>query len=67
MKFALASYGSRGDVEPFAAVGRELRRRGHDVCMAAPPHMLGIVESAGLAPVAYGRARRRTTPRIRSP
>lgn len=54
MKFALASYGSRGDVEPFAAVGRELRRRGHDVCMAAPPHMLGIVESAGLAPVAYG-------------
>ncbi|ORW00039.1 glycosyltransferase [Mycobacterium kyorinense] len=54
MKFALASYGSRGDVEPFAAVGRELLRRGHDVCMAAPPHMLGIVESAGLAGVAYG-------------
>jgi vancomycin aglycone glucosyltransferase len=54
MKFALASYGSRGDVEPFAAVGRELRRRGHDVRMAAPPQMLGIVESAGLAAVGYG-------------
>ncbi|GBE67254.1 putative glycosyltransferase [Mycobacterium sp. MFM001] len=54
MKFALASYGSRGDVEPFAAVGRELLRRGHDVCIAAPPHMLGIVESAGLAGLAYG-------------
>jgi UDP:flavonoid glycosyltransferase YjiC (YdhE family) len=29
MKFALACYGSRGDVEPSVAVGRELKRRGH--------------------------------------
>ncbi len=50
----LASYGSRGDVEPCAAVGRELVRRGHDVCMAVPPNMLGFVESAGLAAVSYG-------------
>jgi vancomycin aglycone glucosyltransferase len=50
----LASYGSRGDVEPCAAVGRELLRRGHDVCMAVPPDMLGFVESAGLAAVSYG-------------
>jgi vancomycin aglycone glucosyltransferase len=54
LKVVLASYGSRGDVEPCAAVGRELLRRGHDVCMAAPPNMLGFVESAGLAAVAYG-------------
>ena len=54
MKVVLASYGSRGDVEPCAAVGRELRRRGHDVCMAVPPNMLGFAESAGLAGVAYG-------------
>ena len=54
MKVVLASYGSRGDVEPCAAVGRELLRRGHDVCMAVPPNMLGFVESAGLAAVAYG-------------
>lgn len=54
MRFVLASYGSRGDVEPFAAVGRELLRRGHDVCMAVPPNMLGLVESAGMAAVAYG-------------
>jgi UDP:flavonoid glycosyltransferase YjiC (YdhE family) len=54
MKFALAAYGSRGDVEPFAAVGRELLRRGHDVCMAFPPNMLGFVESAGMAAVAFG-------------
>ncbi len=54
MKFALAGYGGRGDIEPCAAVGRELLRRGHDVRMAVPPNMLGFVESAGLAAVAYG-------------
>jgi UDP:flavonoid glycosyltransferase YjiC (YdhE family) len=54
MKFVLAAYGSRGDVEPFAAVGRELLRRGHDVYIAVPPNMLGFVESAGLAAVAFG-------------
>jgi UDP:flavonoid glycosyltransferase YjiC (YdhE family) len=54
MKFVLASYGSRGDAEPCAAVGLELLRRGHDVRMAVPRSMLGFVESAGLAAVAYG-------------
>ena len=54
MKFVLADYGSRGDVEPFVAVGRELLRRGHDVRMAVPNDSLGFVESAGLAAVAYG-------------
>ena len=54
MKVVLASYGSRGDVEPCAAVGRELLRRGHDVRMAVPPNMLGFVESAGLAAISYG-------------
>jgi UDP:flavonoid glycosyltransferase YjiC (YdhE family) len=54
MKFALASYGTRGDVEPCVAVGRELLRRGHDVSMAVPPDLVGFAESAGLAAVAYG-------------
>jgi UDP:flavonoid glycosyltransferase YjiC (YdhE family) len=54
MKFALATVGSRGDVEPFAAVGRELQRRGHEVRVAVPPNYLGLVESAGLAGVAHG-------------
>jgi UDP:flavonoid glycosyltransferase YjiC (YdhE family) len=54
MKFALACYGTRGDIEPCAAVGRELLRRGHDVSMAVPPELVGFVESAGLAVVAYG-------------
>jgi UDP:flavonoid glycosyltransferase YjiC (YdhE family) len=54
MKFALAVNGSRGDVEPHAAVALELLRRGHDVRVAVQPDTLGLVESAGLAAVAYG-------------
>ncbi|AMU77597.1 glycosyltransferase [Mycobacteroides abscessus] len=54
MKFVLASYGTRGDIEPCAAVGRELIRRGHDVCMAVPPDLIGFVEAAGLTAVPYG-------------
>jgi UDP:flavonoid glycosyltransferase YjiC (YdhE family) len=54
MKFVLASYGGRGDVEPAVVVGRELQRRGHDVQMAVPPNLVGFVEAAGLAAVAYG-------------
>jgi UDP:flavonoid glycosyltransferase YjiC (YdhE family) len=54
MKFVLATYGGRGDVEPGAAVGRELLRRGHEVRMAVTPNLVGLVEAAGLATVAYG-------------
>ena len=54
MKFAIACYGSRGDVEPSVAVGRELLRRGHDVCMAVPPDLVSFAEAAGLATVPYG-------------
>jgi UDP:flavonoid glycosyltransferase YjiC (YdhE family) len=54
MKFVLACAGMRGDVEPFAAVGRELLRRGHDVHMAVPPNLVGFAESVGLPAVGYG-------------
>jgi UDP:flavonoid glycosyltransferase YjiC (YdhE family) len=54
VKFVLASYGGRGDVEPAIVVGRELLRRGHDVRMAVPPNLVGFTEAAGLAAVAYG-------------
>ncbi|MCV7145070.1 glycosyltransferase [Mycobacterium riyadhense] len=54
MKFVLASCGTRGDVEPCAAVGLELLRRGHDVLMAAPPDQVGFVEGMGLAAVPMG-------------
>jgi len=54
MKFILAFYGTRGDVEPGIAVGRELTRRGHDVCLAVPPDLIASAQDAGVAAVAYG-------------
>lgn len=54
MIFALACYGTRGDVEPGVVVGRELMARGHEVRMAVPPDMVGFAEAAGLAAVGYG-------------
>lgn len=54
MRFVLAVHGTRGDVEPCAAVGLQLQRRGHRVHMAVAPNMVDFVESAGLAAVPYG-------------
>jgi UDP:flavonoid glycosyltransferase YjiC (YdhE family) len=54
LKFVLATYGTRGDVEPGAAVGLELLRRGHEVRLAVPPDLIGFAKAAGLTPVVYG-------------
>ncbi|TGD83985.1 glycosyltransferase [Mycolicibacterium sp. CH28] len=54
MKVVLSSYGGRGDIEPAVVVGRELLRRGHDVCVVVPPNLVGFAEAAGLPTVAYG-------------
>jgi len=54
MRIVLTFYGTRGDVEPGVALGRELLRRGHDVRMAVPPDLIGFTEAAGLTTVAYG-------------
>ncbi|WP_197500529.1 glycosyltransferase, partial [Mycobacterium sp. 852002-51961_SCH5331710] len=54
MKFVLASYGTRGDVEPCIALGRELSRRGHEVRVAVSPNFVDFAEAAGLVAVAYG-------------
>ncbi|WKG06378.1 glycosyltransferase [Mycolicibacterium sp. HK-90] len=54
MKFVLASYGTRGDIEPCVAVGRELLHRGHEVHMAVPPDLVSFAEAAGPTAVPYG-------------
>jgi len=54
MKFVLATWGSRGDIEPSLAIGRELVRRGHDVNMAVPPDLVDFTTAAGPAAVAFG-------------
>ncbi|WP_131812452.1 glycosyltransferase, partial [Mycobacterium mantenii] len=54
MKFAVASYGTRGDIEPCLTIGRELMRRGHSVRMAVPPNLVELAEAAGLPAIGYG-------------
>lgn len=54
MIFAMTSYGTRGDIEPCAALGRELQGRGHEVRIAVPPDLVAFVESSGLSAVPYG-------------
>ena len=54
MKFVLASYGTRGDVEPTVAIGRELLHRGHDVRIGVPINLVRFAEEAGLDATPYG-------------
>lgn len=55
MKFTVAVHGTRGDVEPCAAVCQELASRGHAVEVAVPPNLVSFVEAGGLSPaVPYG-------------
>jgi UDP:flavonoid glycosyltransferase YjiC (YdhE family) len=53
MKFILSSFGTRGEIEPCAAIGRELLNRGHEVRMAVTSDLVGFVESVGLPAFAY--------------
>jgi UDP:flavonoid glycosyltransferase YjiC (YdhE family) len=55
MRFTIAAHGTRGDVEPAAAIARELWRRGHEVTMAVPPNLIEFAMYAGpFSVVAYG-------------
>jgi sterol 3beta-glucosyltransferase len=47
-RFAILTYGSRGDVEPFVALGVGLRRAGHSVRLAAPRPYAHLVQDHGL-------------------
>jgi len=44
-RFCLLTYGSRGDVEPFVALGVGLRRAGHSVRLAAPAPFQALAEA----------------------
>lgn len=48
MKILLTSIGTRGDMEPFLALGVLLRERGHDVVCLLPEQFRGLAEEAGL-------------------
>lgn len=49
VKIALLTLGTRGDTQPFIALGRGLVARGHQVVLGAPENHKDWVESHGLA------------------
>jgi hypothetical protein len=48
VRICLATSGTRGDVFPFLAMGRELAARGHEIVVLTHPYFAGDVRDAGL-------------------
>ncbi len=48
MRVLLASAGSHGDINPFIALARALRARGHDAALLAAPSFQSQIEEAGI-------------------
>ena len=75
MRALLVTAGSRGDIEPFLALARRLRRQGHDAVVALPDASgadasdletlsLGadfteVIRTQGVSPIAAMRSLRR--------
>jgi vancomycin aglycone glucosyltransferase len=54
MKVLISSIGSRGDVQPIAALALELKALGHAPCLCVAPNFKEWVESFGLVHVPIG-------------
>jgi vancomycin aglycone glucosyltransferase len=61
MRVLLSTYGSRGDVEPMLALALELRARGAEVQMCAPPDFAELLAGFGVPMVPIGRSARALT------
>ena len=48
MKICILTMGTRGDVQPFVALGRGLKAAGHHVALSAPENLRSLVEENGL-------------------
>ncbi|WP_306231295.1 glycosyltransferase [Agrococcus beijingensis] len=48
MRALILAFGTRGDVQPFAALGRALREAGHEVVLAAPSAHAELASLAGI-------------------
>jgi len=54
MRIALATIGSRGDIQPYIALGIELQKSGHSVTILSHPWAKQIVNFYGLAHISVG-------------
>jgi len=48
MKILLSTFGTRGDVQPYVALGKGLQAAGHQVAVCTPEGFRGLVEAHGL-------------------
>ncbi len=48
MRVLLSTYGTRGDVQPFVALAKALKDRGHDVAVCTPTGFRAMVERHGV-------------------
>ena len=48
MRILLSTYGTRGDVQPFVALARALKGRGHEVALCTPTGFRAMVERHGV-------------------
>ncbi|MEV6487609.1 glycosyltransferase [Actinoplanes sp. NPDC051633] len=49
MKVLVLTLGTRGDVQPFVALARELQRRGHQAVVAAPERFADLIGGQGVS------------------
>lgn len=49
MRVLLATYGTRGDVQPFVALAKALKACGHQVALCTPAGFRGMAESHGVS------------------
>ncbi len=54
MKIAILTLGTRGDVQPYIALGKALAGRGHQVILGCPENFASWVEEHGLSYVSIG-------------
>ncbi|HEX8376238.1 MAG TPA: glycosyltransferase, partial [Pedobacter sp.] len=48
MKIAISTIGTRGDVQPYAILGKALAARGHDVTLSTARNFKDLVEGYGI-------------------
>lgn len=54
MRVSLLTNGTRGDTQPMVVLAAELRRRGHDVSVAASPNTLDLPRACGIEALPFG-------------
>lgn len=48
MRFSIHTLGTRGDMQPYLALAREIRRRGHDVMVVGPAQFAAMAGAEGV-------------------